>query len=107
MIVHAAGGSGQWLGVDWGSILLVAIVALVATVVVVGSYSLGVRLLSVGAPDIEMADGDDPEGSAAVVHTRTQARPMAATLGAGVCFAIGIVATLYGIYLVVPLFHMG
>lgn len=106
MIVLAAeSGSGQWLGVDWLSIALVFVVALAATVIVVGSYSFGTRLLAVGAPDIEVPEGDDPDGPTAVVRPRRHPRPAAATAGALGCFAIGVAATVYGIYLVVPLLH--
>ncbi|MDN4616119.1 hypothetical protein P5G50_16855 [Leifsonia sp. F6_8S_P_1B] len=76
-------GAGQFLGVDWGSFVVVFLVALVATVVIVISYATGLRLLSVG--------GDH--------------RPAAASAGAYVCFAIGVAAVLYGIWLIVPQFH--
>ncbi|MFT4212340.1 MAG: hypothetical protein QM626_10770 [Microbacterium sp.] len=98
-------GSGQWLGVDWGAIGLVFVVGLVATVVIVGCYALGTRLLAVGAPDVEVPDGGDPEGPAAIVRPRRQPRPALATVGAALCYAVGIAATLYGIYLVIPAFH--
>lgn len=105
-IVRAAdAGSGQWLGVDWGAIGLVFVVGMAVTVLIVGFYSLGTRLLAVGAPDIEVPAGDDPEGLTAVVHPRTQPRPVPATIGAYLCYAVCIAATLYGIYLVIPLFH--
>jgi hypothetical protein len=78
--------SGQFLGVDWGSIALVTIVALVATVVVVTLYSLGLRLL-------------------AVRSGASERRPVGVTVGAVACIAVGVAAVLYGIYLVIPLFH--
>jgi hypothetical protein len=105
MRVAMEAGEGQWLGVDWFSILLVLVVALVATVVVVGSYSLGTRFLAVGAPDIEMPPGGDPDGPEAIVRPRTRPRPAIATAAAGLCYAVGIAATIYGIYLIIPLFH--
>jgi hypothetical protein len=70
------------LSIDWGSIALVSIVALIATVVIVTAYSLGLRLL-------------------AIEH-----RAPIATVGAWACIAVGIAGVLYGIYLVIPLFHM-
>lgn len=82
---------GSFLGVDWGAFAVVSLVAFAATVVIVVSYALGLRLLAVGAP----LDGD--EGA---VH-----RPAVATAGAAVCFAIGVAAVLYGIWLIVPQFH--
>ncbi len=94
--VHAAAPEGSFLGVDWGSFVVVFLVALLATVVVVVSYAVALRLLAVGAPL-------DAEGGAASV--RTGRRPAAATVGAVVCFAIGVAAVLYGIWLIVPQFH--
>jgi hypothetical protein len=85
-----APGSGEWLGVDWGALAWVTVTALVATVVIVTFYSLGLRLLSVRAA----------EGGSEMAH-----RPPIATAGAAVCIAIGIAGVLYGIYLVIPLFH--
>jgi hypothetical protein len=91
----AAPGTGQFLGVDWGSIALVTITTLIATVVIVTFYSLGLRLLAVGSPD------DGGSGGAAVAGSR----PIGATIGAVLCIAVGVAGVLYGIYLVIPLFH--
>jgi uncharacterized membrane protein len=93
----ATPGAGQFLGVDWSSIALVSVVALVATVVIVTFFSLGLRLLAVGSPD----DVDGQGGSAVAAGSR----PVAATIGAVLCIGVGIVGVLYGIYLVIPLFH--
>jgi hypothetical protein len=96
----ATPGTGEFLGVDWGSIALVSVTALVATVVIVTFYALGLRLLAVGSPDdTGTADGD---GAATAVRG---SRPLAATIGAVLCIAVGIAGVLYGIYLVIPLFH--
>lgn len=78
------------ISINWGALGLVTLTALVATVVIVTSYSVGIRLLAVGR--------DDPDAPA-------QRRPPLATAGAVVCIAIGVAAVLYGIYLVIPLFH--
>ncbi|WP_291057558.1 hypothetical protein [Herbiconiux sp.] len=80
-----AAGEGQFLGVDWGSFVLVFVVAFVASVLVVASYSLGLRLLATGSDRAH--------------------RPPIATAGAYLCIAVGIAAVLYGIYLVIPQFH--
>ena len=85
----AATVSSGWLGVDWGALAWVTVTTLVAAVVIVTFYSLGLRLLAVGSS----TDG-------AASH-----RPPAATVGAVVCIAIGVAAVLYGIYLVIPVFH--
>jgi len=80
-----AAGEGQLFGVDWGSFVLVFVVAFAASVLVVAAYSLGLRLL---------AAGDDR------AH-----RPPIATAGAYACIALSGAAVLYGIYLIIPLFH--
>ena len=85
MIIRTA-TSGALFDIDWGSIALVFAVAMVASVAIVLVFSLGLRLLAVGEP------GE---------------RPMTATLGAYACIGLGAIAVLYGIYLVVPQFHLG
>lgn len=94
-LADATPGTGQFLGVDWASIAEVAVVTLVAAVVIVTLYSVGLRLLAVGQP----ADGEAATGG-------PSARPIGATIGAYLCIGIGIVAVVYGIYLIVPIFHL-
>jgi len=84
MIIRTA-SSADMFGVDWGSIALVFIVAMIASVGIVSVFSLGLRLLATGEPG---------------------ARPVPATLGAYACIGISALAVLYGIYLVVPQFHL-
>lgn len=74
-----------FLGVDWGAFVVVFLVALVASLVVVTSYALGLRLLSTGET--------------------TRQRALTATVGAGLCFAVGVAAVLYGLWLIIPQFH--
>ena len=93
----ATAGAGEFLGVDWGSIALVSVTALVATVVIVTFFSLGLRLLAIGSPD----DTDDARTGAVTASSR----PAIATVGAILCIAVGVAGVLYGIYLVIPLFH--
>jgi ABC-type uncharacterized transport system permease subunit len=95
---------GQFLGVDWGSFVVVFLVALAATVVIVVFYSTGLRLLAVGSP----ADGSDERGVTTQARSSTAAlrpRPFAATAGAVLCFAVGVSAVLYGLWLIIPQFH--
>jgi hypothetical protein len=73
------------IDINWGALALVTGTTLVAAVVIVTLYALGMRLLAVG-PD--------------AAH-----RPPIATVGAWVCIGIGALAVLYGIYLVIPIFH--
>jgi hypothetical protein len=89
----ASDSTGGFLDVDWNSIVLVCVVTLVAAVAVVTLYSVGIRLLSVGSP---------VEGGAATTPRR---RPVIATIGGYVCVGVGILAVLYGVYLVIPVFH--
>jgi len=84
MIIRSASSTGLF-DIEWGSIALVFVVAMVASVAVVSVFSLGLRLLAVGEQG---------------------ARPMSATLGAYACIGLGAIAVLYGIYLVVPQFHL-
>ncbi len=97
--------AAEWLGVEWGSIGLVFVVGLIATLLIVGLYTAGIRLLAVGAPDIQVAGDGDPEGADAVVTDRMRPRPMAATIGGLACFAGFAAAVLVGVYLVIPAFH--
>lgn len=77
--------------IKWNLFVLVAVSALVGTVVIAVSYAVGLRLL-------EVARG----GGDAIVSAP---RP-AAMAGAVVCFAIGIVAVLFGLVLVIPALRM-
>ncbi|MFF2052374.1 hypothetical protein ACFVU2_12310 [Leifsonia sp. NPDC058194] len=95
-------GAGQFLGVDWGSFVVVFLVALAATVVIVCFYALALRLLSLGSP-LDGSDERAPKPSSATavaVH-----RPPLATAAAVVCIAICAAAVLYGIWLIIPQFH--
>ncbi|MCU1529290.1 MAG: hypothetical protein JWP75_3053 [Frondihabitans sp.] len=88
----ATPGTGEFLGVDWSSIAFVCIVTLIATVAIVTIFSVGLRLLSLGSAD---------DAGAGVIS----ARPVGATLLGYLCVGVSGLAVLYGIYLVVPLFH--
>lgn len=69
--------------IDWVAFITVAVVALVASVVVVGLYALGLRLLGPGRE----------------VTTSSH------RIGAIACFAVCGLAVLYGIYLIIPALH--
>lgn len=92
-----AAANSSFLGVDWGAFVVVTLVAFAATLVIVVCYALGLRLLAAGAP-LDGVDGT-PTGDPSA------RRPPLATAGALVCFAIGVAAVLYGIWLIVPQFH--
>ena len=96
----SAPGAGEFLGVDWGSIALVFVVGLIATVGVVSAYSFGIRLLAIGSQnDTESGTG----GNADIAAEGT--RPAIATIGGYACIGIGIIGVLVGVYLVIPQFH--
>ncbi|MCU1573260.1 MAG: hypothetical protein JWO93_1342 [Micrococcaceae bacterium] len=72
--------------IDWIAFLTVAAATLIAAVVIVGLYALGVRLYAVSVDD-------------SVPSTRV------ARAAAYACFAVCAVGVLYGVYLIVPAFH--
>lgn len=88
--------------VDWGALILVAIVSVVAAAVTVALFATGVKLLSlppvgaaaVGSPRDDETD-DVSDGS----------RPLAATVGGTACFVLSALVVLFGVYLIIPAFH--
>jgi hypothetical protein len=88
------------MDINWGAIVLVFVIGLAATVVVVGAYSFGIRLLATGSPD-EGAERQLESGP----HLQPSARPGGATAVGYLCFALAGAAVLYGLYLIVPQFH--
>jgi hypothetical protein len=108
--------------IDWGAFLIVFVSAIIATIIVVGLYSLGLRLLTragrvpvVGPAEFTDAITVITEAEAqhaakrAAKATRknplTDAQKNVARFGAYLCFAACGAAVLYGIYLIVPYFH--
>jgi len=108
--------------IDWVAFGIVAGASLAATVVVVGLYSLGLRLLTTGGR-VPLVDPAEFTGAitiltpkrAAKAAKRTRkaaaANPLTdgqkrAAIGAGyACFVLCACAGLYGVYLVVPALH--
>ena len=78
------------MNIDWLAFAIVAAATLVASVTVVGLYSLGVRL---------SAEASDPGSDA------SPRRLAAARAGSYACFAVTAAAVLGGIYLIVPALH--
>ena len=76
--------------IKWNLFLLVAVSALIVTVLIAVSYAFGLRLL-------EAAHGG------ADAHI-SGPRP-AIMAGAVVCFGIGVLAVLFGLILVIPPLH--
>ncbi|WP_181032289.1 MULTISPECIES: hypothetical protein [Arthrobacter] len=79
------------MSIDWLAYLVVALVTLVATLLVVGLYSTGVRLYAISS---------DARPSPAA-----QGRLVLVKAGAYACFALCGAAVLFGVYLIVPALH--
>ncbi|KPG83540.1 hypothetical protein [Frigoribacterium sp. RIT-PI-h] len=90
----------MFLGIDWGAFVVVFVPALAVTAVIVTSFALGIRLFADGAVE---SDG----GSRAVASNThpSRSRPLTATVGGGLCFAVGTAAVLFGLWMIVPQFH--
>lgn len=82
--------------INWSSLILVASVAIGATVGLVSVFSLGMRLLT-NARNIQDNTKKKQGAKPAEVVNRIAAYLM---------FAICTSAVLYGIYLIVPYFHL-
>jgi hypothetical protein len=108
--------------IDWLAFLLVLVSALLATVVVVSTYSLGLRLLTVSGrtPIVTPAEFTDAiavitpaeakaaakkAAKAAKKSPLTEGQKRAALIGARVCFVVSAIAVVVGIYLIVPVLH--
>ncbi len=75
--------------IEWGSFLVVAAASLVGACVLVAIAALGIRMFEGGA----LARTDDP-------HTGRAARA-----GARALFVLCGLLVLFGVYLIVPVFH--
>lgn len=108
--------------IDWLSFLVVLVAALTGAAVIVVSFSLGLRLLTVSGrtPVVTPAAFTDaitvvsPAEAAAAAKRAAKAakkspltagQKRAALVGAWACFAVSGVAVLFGIYLIVPALH--
>ncbi|MFD9865953.1 hypothetical protein ACFXI8_27875 [Streptomyces niveus] len=79
------------MNIDWAALGSVFGVSLVATVALVGLFTLGIVALSKGAEGAT-ATASGTTGTGAAVLART---------GAYVCFALCVAAVSYGIYIIV------
>jgi len=99
-----------FLGVDWGAFVVVFLVALAATAVIVTSFALGIRAFAAGAEEPAGAGagaGAGADGATAAVAAGPGPvdRPAGATAAGLACFAVGVAAVLYGLWMIVPQFH--
>jgi hypothetical protein len=90
--------------VDWLAFLTVFAVAIVASVVVVGLYSTGIRLLATPGAVAE-GEGRGPARDDENDDVEETGRPRLATLGAYACFTLTGAVVLYGVYLIIPALH--
>ena len=105
--------------IDWWAFVIVFVVAMVGTVVVVGFFALGLRLLVVAGrvPVVSPATFTDAITVLTAAEIKSAAKKAAkaarknpltpmqkrfALGGAYTCFTICALAVLYGIYLIVP-----
>jgi hypothetical protein len=110
--------------IDWMAFLIVLVSAFVGATVVVSTYSLGIRLLTLSgrtpivAPaeftdaitimsPAEAAQAAKRAAKAAKKSPLTAGQKRAAYVGACACFVLSALAVLYGIYLIVPALHGG
>jgi hypothetical protein len=108
--------------IDWIAFVIVLVAALVGASVVVSLYSLGIRLLTIAGrtPVVAPAEFTDaitvitPEEAAKAAKRAekaarksplTEGQKRMAHVGAWVCFVLGGIAVLYGIFLIVPALH--
>ena len=82
--------------INWSSLFLVAGVSVGATLLVVGVFSIGMRLLTTAR---NIADNAKKGGTTSGVEVINR-------IGAYVFFTVAASAVLYGIYLIVPYFHL-
>lgn len=108
--------------IDWMAFVVVLVSALLGAAIVVSTYSLGIRLLTISGrtPIVTPAEFTDAitimspaEAKAAAKRAEKAARKSPLTerqkqtafVGAVACFVLSGVAVLYGIYLIVPALH--
>ncbi|WP_439690163.1 hypothetical protein ACRQ4C_03660 [Curtobacterium sp. SP.BCp] len=89
------------MDIDFGAIGTVAWVGFIAAVGLVLLYTLGLRLLGTGQP----VDAGGERTQDAQETPRSGHTPPLALAGAGLCFAVCIVAVLFGIWMTIPQFH--
>lgn len=82
--------------INWDSLLLVATVSIFATVILVSVFSLGMRLLTNARNIFDNTKKGEPVKPTEVLNRSF----------AYVCFTICGAAVIYGIYLIVPYFHL-
>lgn len=83
--------------IDWNSLAIVAVVSIVATTLLVATFSLGMRWLT----NAQHFAVDAKKGNLRATRAEVLFRS-----GAYVLFTVCATALIYGIYLIVPYFHL-
>ncbi len=81
--------------IDWGDLLLVAVVSLIGACVVVTVAAVGIRLFEQGKFAQQSAEVAGRSGNAGRISLAV----------ARVLFAVCALVVLFGVYLIVPAFH--
>jgi hypothetical protein len=104
--------------IDWLAFLIVLVSALLGAIIVVVSYSLGIRLLTLSGrtpivtpaeftdaitivSPTEVRQAEKRAAKAARKSPLSEGQKRAALMGAWACFAVSAVAVIVGIYLIV------
>lgn len=102
----------MWFGIDWLAFVIVTVASLTATLIVVGLFSFGVRLLAVSELPVTDDPVQDPykeaeseSGTLVVVKAITATKLFWAKIGSRICFFLSGVAVLIGIILIIPQLH--
>lgn len=85
------------MNINWSNFLLVAAASIGASALIVTVFSLGMRALS----NAEFVASSAKKGDLVALRRESLSRAIAYAL-----FAISAAAVLYGIYLIVPYFHL-
>ena len=84
--------------IDWNSLALVALVSILSTTALVAAFSLGMRWLT----NAQHFSVNAKKGSSGATRLEVLFRS-----GAYALFTVCAGALIYGIYLIVPYFHLG
>lgn len=95
--------------IDWLAFVIVFGASIGSAVLVVATYSLGIRFLAVPVSPTRRADGSvepvGPDRDDENDDIDEMGRPLWATIAANICFALSVIAVAAGIYLIVPALH--
>lgn len=95
--------------IDFQSLFLVILFALIGGVLMVGLFAVAIRLLA--TPSQADVHAKRASGTADVARDEEMddangaSRPLPATIGAYICFAFSGATVLFALYLIIPYFH--